>query len=352
MTDEAVQSLVDNSQLPSASVERDDSGIHRFVEISRNQLFAAKVDHDGLLRTCGGALDVRVSPAAVDRSMSILNELVRRWEARGGSILIKDAPDGTQSWCAFAVGPDSLGVRLAENVDEEKPLTDPARLTARLSLHIIGDDGRQFRRRWSDTKSQRLERMLGAFADTLANSLAVKCAERRDAECVGRQNKRLAAVRKALSNDASHEFYSRQMLMQNVQRWLDAQNVRGYLKDLKSALETGRCKPIDSDQFEDWFAWASQFADSIDPIVRGSLPEINRRGHQNVASAELDLTTAARRTVDSLGTPDTDSLWRETRDAVRSACDGRFGPVWNEITRVLEGLGYDVSKRQDVPAWW
>ena len=127
---------------------------------------------------------------------------------------------------------------------------------------------------------------------------------------------------------------------------------RGYLKDLKSAIETGRCKPIDSDQFEDWFAWASQFADSIDPIVQGSLPEKNRRGHQNVASAELDLTTAARRTVDSLGVPDTDSLWRKTQDAVRSACDGGFGPVWNEITRVLEGLGYDVSKRQDAPAWW
>ena len=223
MTDEAVQSLVDNSQLSSESVERDDRGIHRFVEISRNQLFAAKVDHDGLLRTCAGALDVRVSPAAVDRSMSILNELVRRWEARGGSILIKDALDGMPSWCVFAVGPDSLGVRLAENVDEEKPLTDLARLTARLSLHIIGDDGRQFRRRWSDTKSQRLERMLGAFADTLANALAVKCVERRDAECVGRQNKQLAAARKTLSSDASHEFYSRQMLMQNVQRWLDAQ---------------------------------------------------------------------------------------------------------------------------------
>lgn len=50
--------------------------------------------------------------------------------------------------------------------------------------------------------------------------------------------------------------------------------------------------------------------------------------------------------VQKLGVTDTDALWKQKQEAVRSACEGKFGPVWNEITRVLEGLRDDVSKRE------
>jgi hypothetical protein len=35
----------------------------------------------------------------------------------------------------------------------------------------------------------------------------------------------------------------------------------------------------------------------------------------------------------------------------RPACEGRFGFVWNEMTRVLAGLGYDVAKRKEAYNW-
>ncbi len=250
------------------------------------------------------------------------------------------------------MGHDGLGVQLVENVDEDKPLTDPGRLTSKLSLHIVGANNQQFRRRWSDTKTQRLERMLGVFVDTLANALAVIRKERLDQECIQRQKDRAKGVRKVVNRDASKVFYSRQDLMQNVRRWVDAQQVRAYLADLQSAVETGKCRVSDAEQFRSWFDWASQFADSIDPIIQGSLPEGSQRGHQNVATSELDLTAATRCAVDALGVPDTDALWQQSEDAIRNACESRFGPVWNEITRVLEGLGYDVSKRAEASAWW
>ncbi len=194
--------------------------------------------------------------------------------------------------------------------------------------------------------------MLVAFTNTLANALSVKCQERLDKESVARQTQRVAAVRKAMSRDASHEFYSRQDLMQKVHRWLDAQHVRGYLQDLRTAIAADKLQPVDAERFEEWFNWASRFANFIDPIVQGPLPEGNAMSHQNIAISELDLTAAARRVVDCLGVADTDSLWTTSQEAVRDACDGRFGPVWNEISRVLEGLGYDVSKRQVAQAWW
>lgn len=69
-------------------------------------------------------------------------------------------------------------------------------------------------------------------------------------------------------------------------------------------------------------------------------------------AAELDLTSRTRQLVAKLGVKDTDELGRVTEERVRAACDGRCGALWNEITRVLEALGYDVSKRKDGAYWW
>ncbi len=352
MTDEAVQSLVERPRSSSASASKDEGPPHELVTLTRAQLLASEPDHDGLLSTGAEAIDVRVSPSVVDRSMSLLDALLKRWVARGGSFGSPKAPDGTESFSTFTTGTDGLGVQLVENVDENKPLTDPGRLTSKLSLHIVGANNQQFRRRWSDTKTQRLERMLGVFVDTLANVLAVIRQERLDEECIQRQKDRAKAVRKVVNRDLSRVFYSRQDLMQNVRRWVDAQQVRAYLADLQAAVEAGKCRVADAEQFRTWFDWASQFADSIDPIIQGSLPEGSQPGHQNVATSELDLTAATRRTVDRLGIPDTDGLYQQSQDAVRNACEGKFGPVWNEIARVLEGLAYDVSRRAEASAWW
>ena len=327
MTDDAVQSLVERPSSSLASDLKDGRPPHELVILTRTQLLASEPDHDGLLSTGSGAVDVRVSPAVVDRSMSVLDALLKQWVARGGSFGFTEPPSGTESSRTFTMGSDGLGVRLAENVDENKPLTDPARLTSKLSLHIVGADNHQFRRRWSETKSQRLDRMLGVFVNTLENTLTVIRQERLDQECIQRQKDRAKAVRKVVSHHASREFYSRQDLMQNVKRWVDAQQVRAYLADLQVAVEAGKCRITDAEQFRKWLNWASQFADSIDPIVQGPLPESSLRGHQNIAISELDLTAAARRAVDALGVPDTNLLCQQSQDAVRDACEGRFGPV-------------------------
>jgi hypothetical protein len=352
MTEEAVQTLSDGHQKSSEPAVQEGAAVHRLAEATRSQLLSANADHDGLHTTGTGALDVRVASANIERAVSIIDMLVKLWESRNGSVIAKESDDGALDYCQFAIGPDSLGVQLTENLDEAKPVTDPSRQTGRLALHILGGDDQQFRRRWSDTKSQRLEKMLGGLVETLANALAAIRQERLDAECVERQKERVHAIRKVLSRDASREFYSRQELMQNVQRWVDARNVRGYLADLKSAVDAGRVTYSDSKQIAEWFDWASRFADWIDPIQQGPLPEVDQISHQNVTAAELDLTKAARTIVDGLGVADTDSLYRLSLDEIREAYDGRIGPIWNELTRVLESLGYDVAKRQEASSWW
>jgi hypothetical protein len=352
MSDESVQNLVVDQNVTSVGSAASSVQPHAIVTLTKSQLLAAKPDHDGLLASVAPAFEVRVSAVTVDRAMVVLEALIARWESRGGSVHVNEVADTAAPRSALAIGPDFFGVRLAEHVDESKPISDSTRLTGRLALFVTGDENHDFRRRWWDTKSQRLERMILPFVETLANALAAKRQERLDAECVARQQKKSEAIRKASNRDSSREFYSRQELMQNVRRWVDARDLRGYLSALKAAAEAGEWHPRDGDQFAKWFEWATRFADSIDPIIAGQLPEGKPQQPQNTSVADLDLTAATRRVIGKLGCSDTTEMWKQTQDTVREACDGKFGPIWNEITRVLEGLAYDVSKRENASDWW
>jgi hypothetical protein len=241
---------------------------------------------------------------------------------------------------------------LAETVDEARPLTDSARLTGKLAIHITGDEKHSFRRRWSDTKSQRLERLLNPIVETLINALAVKCQERLDAECVERQKKHAKTVRKAVTQRESREFYWRQDLMQQVEQWHTSQKVRGYLNALRAAIDKRDQQLGQSDDFRDWLNWAEKYAETLDPISRKQPEKAPPLAAEVVSVVQLDLTHRTREAVNRLEVVDTDELCRATQDAVRKACEGKYGVTWNEISRVLEGLGYDVSKRETVSEWW
>jgi hypothetical protein len=121
---------------------------------------------------------------------------------------------------------------------------------------------------------------------------------------------------------------------------------------LKAAIERGDWQPANKAQFQEWMNWAVAYADAIDPICRKPLPSfVAQAAKKNTQIEDLDLTFVTREVVSRLGAADSDSLWRCSREDVRKACEGRYSSVWIEISRVLETLGYDVSKREKVADW-
>lgn len=194
--------------------------------------------------------------------------------------------------------------------------------------------------------------MIDLVIETLTKALEVKRQVRLDTECVARQRKKVEEIREMTRHDLSQEFYWRQELKQHVDRWHDARRIRDFLEALKAAIDSGQWQPKDKQRFGTWFDWATRFADSIDPIVNRHLPESRPLAPQNISIDNLDLTAATRVVVAKLGIEDTNTLWKQQQDAIRKVCEGKFGPVWNEITRVLKGLGYDVSTREAVNEWW
>lgn len=352
MPDNAIQTFIEegHARLNAPEVS-DEANLHPLAAKTRELLLTANPNSAGLVAVSVSALETRVSPAVVERCVDMWNRLIRKWESQGGTVTVLAPMDGTHS-TVFAVGADSAFILLGEDIDGSKPLTNPSRLTGKLTLEIVDDGKHQFRRHWSDTKSQRLERLINVIVETLSNALSLKRRARLDEECVARQTAKLENQRKEACQKVSQEFYWQQELTQNVNRWHEAQRIRVYLDALNAAVEKGDWQPRDQEQFETWRVWATELADSIDPIINRRRRKSKARIPQNVPAADLDLTTITRGVVERLKITDTDALWNQQKDVIRSACEGKFGPVWNEISRVLETLGYDVSKRETASDWW
>ncbi|MBU0716673.1 MAG: hypothetical protein KJ749_00355, partial [Planctomycetes bacterium] len=138
----------------------------------------------------------------------------------------------------------------------------------------------------------------------------------------------------------------RQKLMEYANRWRDAELMRCYLSAVQEAINADKVRPINEAAFREWFDWAQHYADSVDPILQAKLPDEAPKGPTNKPIAELDLTTRARAIVAEFGIKDADELARVKPDQLRRQHGYFEREVWEEFTRMLETLGYDVAKRE------
>lgn len=132
---------------------------------------------------------------------------------------------------------------------------------------------------------------------------------------------------------------------QRAADWKQANEIRSYLAALRAEIDGGRQRPIDAERFAKWLEWADWYADSIDPLTPtsdrpGDIPQPSKQTVE-----ELDLTRECRQAIGQLGIADTDELHAVTRGDI-DKLSVRSWNVWDEICRVLEGLGYDVAGRK------
>ncbi len=251
------------------------------------------------------------------------------------------AHDGSKT--ALAIDDDEVYVRIYELVNENKPLSDPTRLTGRLCAQLHGP---LIARQWTDGKTQRLEKVMGTLVATAVDTIQREKAARLDRECIERQKQHVNEVRAAAERALDTEFGRRQKLMEYANRWRDAELMRGYLSALGAAIDADEVHPIDESAFSEWFEWARCYADSVNPILQAKLPHEAPQVLTNKPVHELDLTTRARAILTELNVKDVDELSRVTTDQLRGRYGYFEGEVWKEFTRVLEALGYDVAKRE------
>jgi hypothetical protein len=291
---------VANEQAPEAAIGV--AGIlsepHLLVERTAIVLANATLGADGVVqrgqRRC---LDLRVSPASLDRALRVADAVLKALEKRGHAVeLTASHREKRQQWnrpeVEFSVPSRTLvviaGERLAMRLFEETEAVGPARpprprredgfwawsswkapppLPRRpsgmltLSLAESHDVGRK---NWSDGNGKRLEEQLNSFLAALVRVADLQRQKRLAA--AEEQRVRAADAASDKQRQREQEAYERNSsrLEQQLGDWREARDIRLYVADARKRLGN-----VGGDEGvrERWFAWALQRADHLDPLV-------------------------------------------------------------------------------------
>lgn len=331
---------------------------HPLIVHSRQILRAAKAGDDQLVSpNLQAGLAIRVSRTLLDRALRIFDALVKHWESMGGTVVVGQVNVFRQPFTELRLYEESIRIDLHE-VIERIPTRPGVRIhwrsrnfkcrpTGRLVFRIHACCCRATRKSWADGIRQRLESMLGPIADTLTDILVKKKHDRLDEECEARQWSSLKRSREAAAKREEELEQRRAKLLEDVQAWKTAGEIRAYLCAMRRRLESSELAITDEAAFIMWMKWATWYSDYLDPLISTPpSPEVVR-GPTNMSVRELDLTNKTRRLVERLQVADTDELHAISRAMVERIGGNDCAKQWNEICRVLERFGYDVHDRYE-----
>jgi hypothetical protein len=136
-----------------------------------------------------------------------------------------------------------------------------------LTLSILNEEFRGVRMSWRDRKRKRLEDLLPAFMEGLAEAARAKKVwrEEREAERLEWEERQKKAY-----VEESKRYEERQRaenLSQQVDAWARSRRIREYVADLKENAVEPEKWFISKIPLHEWMDWALRYADSIDPIA-------------------------------------------------------------------------------------
>lgn len=225
----------------------------------------------------GAVLDLRVSPAARNRALRLMDALLKAFEGRGYAVTARGVTiEGEMVPLGIIEKEDkTLHVPTAAEIArkrqhswERSPTWD---YTPNGQLSIFTDAyvwwRRDLRKRWSDGRSARLE---NALNDIVVGLVAVGAAlreradeQRREAEARAEQERQ----RQERIRQAKMEKARRDNLVASTTEWAKAERIR----KLVAAVE--RCAAMDeaadASETAAWVAWAMRVANELDPLAGG-----------------------------------------------------------------------------------
>lgn len=221
----------------------------------------------GMVRTSWGELDVRVSPASVNRALCFLDALIKILQARGHNVIsgykfAKAVLDGHEFDFNLKEKNQQVSFR-GWNDSEYKP-------TGILTFMI----GRYSGKTWSDTKAP-IETKLGEIVTKLEIDAQKIRAERLIYEEQERNRREEARVIREQREEKERIIREQQQriekeksdfndLFQQAERWQRARFMREYLIAYEQdAVEKGYL----TDEEKKWLKWASDKLEWFDPLI-------------------------------------------------------------------------------------
>jgi len=240
---------------------------HSLVAQSVLALRRSKANASGVLQPKPGTcLDVRVSPAAADRAMCILDALLKALETRGIVVSIRA---GESPVTVARVGEEEVPFHVEERFArvERKPSRYSwpeyeSVASGELAIRIDHYWAQGRRQSWADGKKQRVEGCLNAFVASLyaiADLMRVRRLEQEERERASRAEE---ARRQAVKRRRDFEEGRVRTLDRVIANWRDARLFREYVADVQRAADNVEL----SAELSRWLAWVEAYADRIDPL--------------------------------------------------------------------------------------
>jgi hypothetical protein len=239
-------------------------------------------------------LDLDVSRGALPRALRIMDALLKALEERGHLVDVtapwvrdsyRSSPDLLPGVTRIQVGEEWIHVGVREGytrIEVRRPLEWAAawggyalervrKPTGRLSL-FISNAPSGYRATWSDGEKQRVEDCLGSFVAYLPLVAAKRTEERLERE--RRHREWLEVERRRQEEEARRheEERRRQALMDVLERWRLARDIRAFVGEVQSALPHAQNAGASDAATRELLTWALAYASEVDPVASYSVP--------------------------------------------------------------------------------
>lgn len=298
--DPVVDALVVEEQKPENRIEVSDElrRPHPLIQAARSALSKSRHTEDAASAAARvdnkaePVLDIRVSPAARHRALRVVDALLKALEERGYQVSARGVTIEGQLVPIGVTEKDDRTPHVptaAERAEKQRypwtrvPTWDYAP-NGQLSIHTDAYVWwrKDLRKRWSDTRTVRLEDKLN---DVVVGLVALGAAlrqradeQRREAEVRAEQER----LRQERARQARMEKARRDHLIACTESWTAAERIR----QLVAAVER-RATAGGSEMLADvaaWTGWATQVADDLDPLGAG-IEALLRRHEQAAETA-------------------------------------------------------------------
>lgn len=253
---------------------------HHLLKVHLEEWRSAKVDDYGAIWAGDiRQLNIRVSPKSLARAVRIMDTIFKALEARGHQVGIQD---GYKKTLGVRVNGQPIEFGLEEKFQRIDRPVDKSRRpdpwgyrryeyvsTGTLILKITewGADGLQ--KTWSDRKMAKLETCLNDFIMGLLKVAEAVKARRLKQEQEEQLRREAERRRQEEAQKRQEELVRQQALEQEATNWAKAQQLRAYLAAVKDRLHAKHGEIQSGSQAGQWFTWAHQHADRLDPLISG-----------------------------------------------------------------------------------
>lgn len=329
---------------------------HPLIEATRRHMKSKTPESDHIVRGASEqTLDVNVSRQALNRTLCIMDSLLKHWEQLGGTVRIRRARADSQPETLLSLKEDGVEVAVNERLQrirkrQIKTFLGSTRWeytscpSGKLEFVVSSAYGSGVRSTWADGERQRLEDILGSVIQGLLDHIEHNRGERLDRECRERQKARAMELRTWRKKAHEDEEGRRKRLMSLLEHRRTAIHIRELVALARRAVDGGGLSVLPDVADATWQEWALWYADRLDPFARaGECPiQDGPPGPVNTPLEKVDLTRDTRQAMLKLDVKDSDGMAQLSKKEVERVLGWCGFGMWDEVCDALAGMGYDT----------